>query len=69
MRDICITWRIHQKDFSFLAACVAVGWGIGVVTALLCLPLRLVRVHMRGKRGSRELLLLAESELRPAHRP
>ena len=37
MRDICITWRIHQKDFSFLAACVAVGWGIGVVTALLCL--------------------------------
>ena len=37
MRDIRVTWRIHRKDFYFLAICVLVGWGIGVVTALLCM--------------------------------
>ena len=37
MRDIRITWRIHRKDISFMAICVAVGWGIGVATALLCM--------------------------------
>ena len=37
MRDIRIACRIHIKDLTFLAACVAVGWGIGVITALLCM--------------------------------
>lgn len=37
MRDIRITWRIHRKDISFMVICVAVGWGIGVATALLCM--------------------------------
>ena len=37
MRDIRITWHIHIKDLTFVAICVAVGWGIGVATALLCM--------------------------------